>query len=115
MANATKEGLDSDGGLWYEYDPKKEELIAEKHWWPQAELWIGMINAWQLTQEEAFLTIVEENFAFVQNHLIDKEHGEWFWGIHSDYSKIEKDKIGFWKCPYHNGRACMELLKRLKN
>ncbi|NHN27777.1 N-acyl-D-glucosamine 2-epimerase [Flavobacterium jejuense] len=113
IANATKEGLDSDGGLWYEYDPKKKELIAEKHWWPQAELWIGMVNAWQLTQDETYLNLVEENFIFVQNHLIDKKNGEWFWGVYSDYSKIEKDKAGFWKCPYHNGRACLELLKRL--
>lgn len=113
IATATKEGLDKDGGLWYEYDLQTEELIAEKHWWPQAELWIGMVNAWQLTQDESFLTIVEENISFVQNHILDKKHGEWFWGVNSDYSKIEKDKVGFWKCPYHNGRACIELLKRL--
>ncbi|WP_445455155.1 AGE family epimerase/isomerase [Flavobacterium sp. HNIBRBA15423] len=113
IANATKAGLDDDGGLWYEYDPKEDTLIAEKHWWPQAELWIGMVNAWQLTQDESYLTIAEENFAFVQNHIIDKENGEWFWGVTSDYSKIEKDKAGFWKCPYHNGRACIELIKRL--
>ncbi|VXB57524.1 Cellobiose 2-epimerase [Flavobacterium sp. 9AF] len=113
MANATKEGLDKDGGLWYEYNPKDDVLIAEKHWWPQAELWIGMVNAWQLTHDESYLAIVEKNVTFFQNHIKDKKYGEWFWGVTSDYSKIEKDKVGFWKCPYHNGRACIELLKRL--
>lgn len=113
MARATIEGIDDDGGLWYELDTHRNRLIAEKHWWPQAELWIGMINAWQLTQEDAFLRITEKNFAFVQKYIVDKNNGEWIWGIHRDYSPIEKDKAGFWKCPYHNTRACLELIKRL--
>lgn len=113
FAKSTKEGLDSDGGLWYEYEPKKQELIAEKHWWPQAELWIGMINAWQLTQNEEFLDITEKNFEFVEKYIIDLKKGEWIWGVYADYSPILKDKAGFWKCPYHNSRACIELIKRL--
>ncbi len=113
MADATKEGLDTDGGLWYEFDPKENRLIAEKHWWPQAELLIGMVNAYQLTNNKEYLNIAEANFEFIHNYIIDKEHGEWIWGINHDYSKIEKDKAGFWKCPYHNTRACIELLNRL--
>jgi len=113
IAEVTKEGIDNDGGLWYEFDPRNNSLIAEKHSWPQAELWIGMTNAYQLTGEITFLNIVEKNINFVQNHIVDKENGEWFWGVHNDYSKIQKDKAGFWKCPYHNSRACLELLKRL--
>jgi mannobiose 2-epimerase len=113
IAEVTKEGLDTDGGLWYEFNPIKNELIAEKHSWPQAELWIGMINAWQISGKNDYFEIVEKNIEFVQNHLLDKENGEWFWGIKSDYTKMKKDKAGFWKCPYHNARACLELLKRL--
>ena len=113
FADATKEGLDADGGLWYEYEPKEQKLIAEKHWWPQAELWIGMINAWQLTQNEEFLEITEKNFEFVEKYIIDHKNGEWIWGVYADYSPIRKDKAGFWKCPYHNSRACIELIKRL--
>lgn len=113
IANVTKEGIDVDGGLWYEFDPKENALIAEKHWWPQSELWIGMINAWQLTKNEEYLSITEKNFEFVQKYILDKENGEWIWGINKDYSKIQKDKAGFWKCPYHNSRACLELIKRL--
>lgn len=113
FAKSTKEGIDKDGGLWYEYEQKKQELIAEKHWWPQAELWIGMINAWQLTQNEEFLDITEKNFEFVEKYIIDLKKGEWIWGVYADYSPILKDKAGFWKCPYHNSRACIELIKRL--
>ena len=113
FADATKEGLDTDGGLWYEYEPKEQKLIAEKHWWPQAELWIGMINAWQLSKNEEFLEITEKNFEFVEKYIIDHKNGEWIWGVYADYSPILKDKAGFWKCPYHNSRACIELIKRL--
>lgn len=114
MAEVTKEGLDIDGGLWYEFDPKKSELIAEKHWWVQAEALIGFYNAYQLTGNESYLDIVFKNWDFIKKHILDKQNGEWFWGIYNDYSLIEKDKAGFWKCPYHNSRACLELINRIK-
>lgn len=113
MADATCEGLDVDGGLWYEYDPADDRLIAEKHWWPQAELWLGFHKAWELTKKSDYLDIVYRNWTFTQSTLFDYENGEWRWGVYADGSPIEKDKAGFWKCPYHNGRACIELLRRL--
>ncbi|MEN2486945.1 AGE family epimerase/isomerase [Flavobacterium sp. B11] len=115
IAEATKEGLDADGGLWYEFDPKKNELIAEKHWWPQAEALIGFYNAYQLTGKEEYLDIVYKNWKFIKKHMIDRQNGEWYWGIYGDYSIMKKDKAGFWKCPYHNGRACLELIHRIEN
>jgi len=114
MANATFEGIDvNDGGLWYEYDPQGNNLIAEKHWWPQSELWIGMVNAWQLTSDEKYLDAVKHNWQFVQDHILDKQNGEWLWGVDQNYNRMQKDKAGFWKCPYHNSRACLELIVRL--
>lgn len=113
IAEATKEGIDEDGGLWYEYDPETNELMAEKHWWPQAELMIGYFTAWQLSGKQEYLDIVFKNWDFIQKYIIDKENGEWFWGVLSHYSKMKKDKAGFWKCPYHNGRACIELIHRI--
>ena len=113
MAEVTKEGLDSDGGLWYEFDPEKNDLVAEKHWWVQAEALIGFYNAYQLTGDETYLDIVYKNWKFIKKNILDKENGEWFWGINRDYSLIEKDKAGFWKCPYHNSRACLELINRI--
>ena len=115
IAEVTKEGLDADGGLWYEYDPKKNELIAEKHWWPQAEALIGFYNAYQLTGKEEYLDIVYRNWKFIKKYMIDQQNGEWHWGVYDDYSLIKKDKAGFWKCPYHNSRACLELIHRIEN
>ena len=115
MTDATIEGIDQDGGLWYELEPEHNKLIAEKHWWPQAELMIGFFNAYELTDDENYLNIVLKNWEFVKNHLLDKQNGEWFWGVYEDYSLIQKDKAGFWKCPYHNSRACIELIHRIQN
>lgn len=115
IAEATKEGLDSDGGLWYEFDPEKNKLIAEKHWWPQAEALIGFYNAYQLTGKEEYLDIVYKNWKFIKKHILDQKNGEWVWGIFDDYSLMQKDKAGFWKCPYHNGRACLELISRIQD
>ncbi|WP_379963046.1 AGE family epimerase/isomerase [Epilithonimonas sp. UC225_85] len=114
MTDATLEGLDKDGGLWYEYDPQVNHLVAEKHWWPQAELWIGFMNAYQLTKDKKYLDVFYKNWEFTKKYIIDHKNGEWFWGIDKEYNKLQKDKTGFWKCPYHNGRACLEILKRYK-
>ncbi|CAM3463890.1 AGE family epimerase/isomerase [Flavobacterium chungbukense] len=113
IAEATKEGLDNDGGLWYEFDPEKDELIPEKHWWPQAEALIGFYNAYQLIGKEEYLDIVYKIWKFTKKHMIDQKNGEWYWGVFSDYTVMKKDKAGFWKCPYHNGRACLELIARI--
>ncbi|MBZ4033253.1 AGE family epimerase/isomerase [Flavobacterium sp. 17A] len=115
IAEATKEGIDSDGGLWYEYDPEKGKLISEKHWWPQAEALIGYYNAYQLTRNEEYLDIVYKIWKFTKKYMIDKQNGEWYWGVYGDYSIMKKDKAGFWKCPYHNGRACLELIARIQD
>lgn len=116
LTDATIGGIDPiDGGLWYELEPRENKLIAEKHWWPQAELIIGFYNAYQLTKDEKYLNVVLQNWEFVKKYLLDKQNGEWFWGINADYSLIPKDKAGFWKCPYHNSRACTELIHRIKN
>jgi mannobiose 2-epimerase len=112
IADAAAEGLDADGGLWYEYDPASDELIKEKHAWPQAEAMVGFFNAYQLTANEKYLHHSINSWEFIKNHIKDHKNGEWFWGVNDDYSIIQKEKAGFWKCPYHSARACMEILKR---
>jgi len=114
LADAAAKGIDSkDGGLWYEFEPKENHWIKKKHWWPQAEAMVGFFNAYQLTGKEQYLDHSLHAFHFVKQHIKDKDKGEWFWGIDENGVIIQKEKAGFWKCPYHNGRACMELIKRI--
>ncbi len=113
LANAAVEGLDSDGGLWYEYEVNTNHLIKEKHWWPQAEAMIGFYGVWQITGDENYLKKSIASWQFVKDHILDKNNGEWLWGVNAKYERMDEDKIGIWKCPYHNSRACMEIIKRI--
>ena len=114
ITDATKQGLDTDGGLWYEYEPAAHHLIKEKHWWVQAEAMVGFYNTFQLNNKQEYLDLSLRNWAFVKQHLLDKQNGEWFWGIYANGDVMQtEDKAGIWKCPYHNSRACIELIKRI--
>lgn len=114
MADAVIIGLDTDGGLWYEYEAAQNRLIKEKHWWPQAEALVGFYNAWQVSGQHEYLQYAYNVWAFIKQYIRDEQNGEWFWGINEDHSVMQnQDKAGLWKCPYHNGRACMELIRRI--
>ena len=114
LAIAAIDGLDTDGGLWYEYDITKDDLTKEKHWWPQAEAMVGFFNAWQISRDSNYLQSAWNSWNFTKKSIRDQEHGEWVWGVHGDNSIMtEQDKAGIWKCPYHNGRACIELINRI--
>ena len=113
IADETIKALDADGGLWYEYEPAGDHLIKEKHWWVQAEAMVGFFNAWQISGDQKYLGRSITNWEFVKKNILDKANGEWFWGVNPNGSIMQKeDKVGIWKCPYHNSRACMEIIKR---
>ncbi|MHB8209019.1 AGE family epimerase/isomerase [Mucilaginibacter sp.] len=114
ITEAAIAGLDDDGGLWYEYEPADDHLIKQKHWWVQAEALVGFYNTWQITGDEKYLTIVEKNWQYIKAKILDKKNGEWLWG-RDENGEIMKseDKAGIWKCPYHNSRACIEIIKRI--
>lgn len=115
LARAAAEGLSADGGLSYEYEPARQHLVAEKHWWVQAEAMVGFLNAYQLTHEKAFYDQFLAVWDFTQRHIIDHERGEWLWGVHADHRLMTgEDKAGLWKCPYHTSRACREVVRRLQ-
>lgn len=114
LAQAAVRGLDTDGGLWYE-TTAGGALIREKHWWPQAEAMVGFYRAWMMTGETHFADHARKSWHFIKSALIDTVYGEWHWGV-DEYNQpmMNQDKTGIWKCPYHNGRACMEMIRLLK-
>lgn len=113
MAKDAKKGIAKDGSLNYELDADTNHLNDSKQWWPQTEAMVGFYNAYQLTHKVNYLEKSEQVWGFIKKYLIDKEYGEWCGGISADYKNRYCDKITFWKCPYHNGRACMEIWKRI--
>lgn len=115
MTDATiEEGLDVDGGLFYEKEG--DHLDADKHWWPQAEAMVGFLNAFQISGDEKYLNTSMQSWEFIKANLLDKENGEWYWKVdQSGNPDPTHDKAGFWKCPYHNSRACIEVINRLRS
>ena len=110
IAQAADEGLNPD---IYENFLDKQKIDRELHWWVQAENVVGHINLYQHFGDESALDIAARCWEFIKAKLIDHEHGEWHWSILPDGTVNRKDdKAGFWKCPYHNGRMCMEVIER---
>jgi mannobiose 2-epimerase len=108
------EGLDSDGAVFNEGSPAGL-TNTDKEWWPQAEAVVGFLNAYEMTHDERFLAAALKCWDFIEARLIDHRHGEWIRGVARDGSLLPgHPKISFWKCPYHNGRAGMEAVARLR-
>lgn len=113
IATAAAEGFTSKGGMIYEKNLDTHHLDADRHWWVQAETVVGYMNLYQHFGDEDALQKALDCWEFIKARLMDKEHGEWYWSIRADDTvNREEDKAGFWKCPYHNGRMCMEVMER---
>lgn len=110
-----REGIDQDGGLLNEKNLDNGHLDSDKHWWPQAEAVVGFVNAWQNSKDDKFLETAFASWNFINSFIVDHKGGEWFWKVSRDGKvSYEEEKAGAWKCPYHNTRACIEVLKRLE-
>lgn len=114
VAKASEKGLQADGSLIYEGEPDGSHFDCDRHWWVQAEAVVGFFNIYQHFGDEAALDKVLRVWEYIKEHLIDREHGEWFWSVREDGSvNLDDDHAGFWKCPYHNSRMCLELIERI--
>ncbi len=115
MARAVlEEALDRDGGIFYE-GRAGQVVDAGKECWPQAEAVVGFINAFQISGEAKYLEAAHKVWSYIEKHLADRVHGEWFWRINPDgRPDPELPKVSEWKGPYHGTRACLEALHRLK-
>jgi mannobiose 2-epimerase len=106
------EGMDESGGVNYEYNKRNKVLDADKHWWPQAEAIVGLTYAYEISKNESYLDAALRVWNFTKENLIDRKNGEWFWSVNQQNKPyLTHYKIGFWKAPYHNSRACMKMMR----
>lgn len=94
-----------------------EKGVVNTHriWWVQAEALVGFLNAWQrMPEHEEYLKAAFCQWEFIKKYVIDSRKGsEWFWEVNEDGSPIPgRPIVEPWKCPYHNGRMCMEVIRR---
>jgi mannobiose 2-epimerase len=108
-------GLDNKKSLFYEAD-SKSIVDSDKHWWVQVEAVVGFLNAYQLSGYEKYLDVALNIWKFIEDYIIDRKNGEWFYKVDSKGLPDSKSlKVSEWKCPYHNVRGCIEIIKRIEN
>ncbi len=102
-----------DGSLLNERD--KTEINTWRIWWVQAESVVGFTNGYQKYNNSEYLEIAKNIWNYIKNNLVDKRQGgEWYSqidenGVPADFKAV----VDPWKCPYHNGRMCLEIINRL--
>ena len=113
VAKASEKGLRPDGSMIHEANLDTGHADNDLHWWVQAETVVGWYNIYQYFGDEDALEKVFRCWEYIKTQLIDWDNGEWFWSRHPDGSlNTTDDKAGFWKCPYHNSRMCLEIIER---
>ena len=113
VATASEKGLRSDGSMIHEANLDSGHTDDDLHWWVQAENVVGWFNIYQYFGDEDALDKAVRCWEYIKTQLIDYENGEWFWSRHPDGTlNTVDDKAGFWKCPYHNSRMCLEIIER---
>ncbi len=113
VAEASEKGLRPDGSMIHEANLDTGHVDDDLHWWVQAENVVGWFNIYQYFGDEAALEKADRCWHYIQTQLIDWENGEWHWSRHPDGTlNTVDDKAGFWKCPYHNSRMCLEVIER---
>ncbi len=88
-------------------------------WWVQAESIVGFINegmkASGKEESSKYFKAAEALWEYIKEFIIDKREGsEWFWSVNADGEPCQKPIVEPWKCPYHNGRMCIEIVRRMK-
>lgn len=110
IADAASEGLQADGSMIYEKDGTHTD--TDRHWWVQAEGIVGYMYTYKISQNEQYKQNAKKLWSYIQQNIIDRTNGEWLWSCNSEgVANTDDDKAGFWKCPYHNSRMCLEMIE----
>ena len=113
VAKASEKGLRPDGSMIHEANLDTGHRDDDLHWWVQAENVVGWANLYQHFGDEDALQKALNGWNYIKQNLIDYADGEWYWSRRPDGTlNLDDDHAGFWKCPYHNSRMCLELMER---
>lgn len=108
------EGVGAHGQVIDAYDFTTKQQSPDIVWWVQAEALVGFLFAYRESKDVKYLRAAENIWSFIKQYQIDKKNGEWLWLSTLNTQPSEPYyKVGFWKCPYHNGRAMMEATQYL--
>ncbi len=94
---------------------ENDKIDKKRVWWVQAESVVGFINAYENSSDYKFLNTAADVWSFIQNYQVDKrEDSEWWGEVDFNGNPMQTvEMAGPWKCPYHNGRMCLEVINRV--
>jgi mannobiose 2-epimerase len=109
------EAVGEQGQVVDSYDFASGTTNPDTVWWVQAEALVGFLFAYVTTGDARYYAAATNIWGFIKQYQIDHQHGEWFWlSTLPSQAQSSYYKVGFWKCPYHNGRAMMEAIRYLQ-
>lgn len=93
---------------------ENDKIDKKRVWWVQAESVVGFVNAFQQGGEKKFIDAAETVFNWIETKQTDRrENSEWWGEVTFDGEPMRTvDMVNPWKCPYHNGRMCIEIINR---
>jgi mannobiose 2-epimerase len=107
------QGCDAQFGGIYNDRTAEGRVNTDKDWWPQAEAVVGFLNAYRLSDRREHLEAALDTWRFIDAHIVDHARGEWYTRVTRDGSPVAGlTKVDFWKCPYHDARAMLEIAHR---
>ena len=112
IADSAAEGLREDGSMLTELNHATGHVSPRRSWWEQAESVVGYLNAFEITGDDKYLERSLKSWEYIKAHFIDRTNGGWYSYV-AESGAPAGDKAGFWICPYHSGRMCMEVMERV--
>ena len=107
------QGVDADGGVFNDGNARGP-TNTHKDWWSQAEAAVGFLNAYQLSDDPQYFAAARRSWDYIGQKFVDRKNGDWLGSVARDGTPVPYAKQSVWKCPYHNSRACLELIERLE-
>lgn len=92
------------------------KVNEDRVWWVQAETINGFLHYYLKYPGHAeYLSAAQNVWDYIKKNMMDKNNGnEWYWLLDKDgHPYTDKPIVEPWKCPYHNGRMCIKVLKDL--
>jgi len=109
-------GIDQEyGGVFVEGPHDALPSITEKQFWQQAEVLVGMLDAYLLFGDEKYWAAFRNIYDFVFEKFVNLDAGgEWFERVDRMGNPVD-DALGHaWKISYHTVRSMVQVVKRLK-
>jgi mannobiose 2-epimerase len=115
LADAASEGLYPDGSMATEKDLITGRVTVKRSWWEQSETVVGYLNAYEITREQGYIEKAIKCWNYIDKYFVDHHNGGWYSYVSETGVPDVGDKAGFWICPYHSGRMCLEVIERIED